>query len=512
MQVNANLQTYKLQKAQIMIKKEDRICPDCQSQLMFTPDGRGLLCERCGHRRPIKRPIPPVDELVKAQRLLPRRGKPRTKKTSALRTTLRQGIADVKAKKHQDAFFYLNQIVLSPDADGQIRAEAWLWLSQLYKELTEKRLCLEQVIALQPGHGRARRGLALIDGRLHQDEIIDPDKLKQTASDEPEIAQAEQFTCPRCASRMNYAPDGQGLQCDFCGYKEEGEGETAVAPEFGVGGIEQDFAVGMAKASGHMHPISTRVLQCHGCAVEFVLAPETLSVTCPYCNHVYVTETAETHEIAPPQALIPLSISEEQAQKQLRGWQKKHNLQDKPFSALIGIYHPAWTFDLGGEIKWNGQIKKGDNWVSTSGITSLMLDDFLLSAQPKPHKRLQQSCQDFDLAQLVAYDAHYLAAWPAERYTLSMSDASLAARKMIVNDYRRNSHKLTHGEYVRNIAFNLSGIMMMSYKLILLPLWTTHFTVDDKTYQVYINGQNGRLRADKPSGVVGKFFSWLKGE
>ena len=71
---------------------------------------------------------------------------------------------------------------------------------------------------------------------------------------------------------------------------------------------------------------------------------------------------------------------------------------------------------------------------------------------------------------------------------------------------------MTHGEYVKDFSLQAKGIMVESYKLILVPLWLLHFKVDDTVYEVIINGQTGAVRGDKPQNVVGKLVSWLKGE
>ncbi len=494
--------------------ENQRICPECGRNMVFAPDGRGMLCESCGYRQVVERELPPAKELSRAQKLLNVYARPEAEKETSLRISLRHGIGAVKEKELDEAFSHLERVILSPDAGDAMRAEAWLWLSEVYDDLASKRECLEQVLALDPTNGVARRGIALVDGRLRQDEIIDPNQVQQMIPEEPQTAQAEQFTCPQCSSRMNYTPDGQSLRCEFCGHEQalNEDDDQAVQAEFGIGEMEQDFIVGLARTSGHVQPVATRTLQCQGCGIEFLLTPEILSVTCPYCSHVYVTETAETHEILPAQALIPFGTTEADVKNELREWFRRQKVNRVRLSPIVGTYLPVWTFDLSGEIGWKGQVRRGDDWVPVSGSNHALIDDHLVLAQKRPSKYLRRVLEEFDLQALVNYDARYLADWPAQRYQLALADASLVARREVLQQMRRRPYRLTGGQDVRSLTLNSTGLMVMSYKLILLPVWIAHYQHEGKHFDLFVNGQNGRVHGEKQDGVVGKFVSWLRGE
>jgi len=264
----------------------------------------------------------------------------------------------------------------------------------------------------------------------------------------------------------------------------------------------------------HLQPVATRILQCQSCAVEFTLAPETLSITCPYCDSVYVTETAETHDIMPPHALIPFATSEGHIRRVLGKWFKKHNIERPRVSPIIGVYLPLWTFDIGGEAKWRGKEKKGEQWVSITGSRYLFWDDVLVAGGKRPSKLLTRAFTDFDMTGLVEYDSRYLADWPAERYQLPLADASIQARKQIRRELMRNPAKLLRGRMVNDLTVGTSDLSIDSFKLILLPLWMTHYKADgdDKVYDVIVNGQTKAIRGDRQRNIVGKLFSWLKGE
>jgi hypothetical protein len=244
-----------------------------------------------------------------------------------------------------------------------------------------------------------------------------------------------------------------------------------------------------------------------------VLTPETLSLTCAYCDAVYVTETTESADLLPPQALIPFTISQEKAANILHRWFKKERLNPRRLSPIVGLYLPVWTFDIGGELIWHGLIKQDENWVPISSSRYIFHNDVLVPATEKLSADLSHWLDDFDLSQLVAYDVRYLADWPAERYQLALSDASLQARRQLLQHYRHHPHEIT-SNYVLNLRLQSTNVLIESFKLILLPVWLAHYRLpdDDETYDLLLNGQNGVVRAERPEGIVNRLWGWLVGE
>ncbi len=489
-------------------------CPKCQSPMYFAPDGCSRTCDRCGYKQIIEKKRESPQELALTQRFS---GEDAAGfvgvRNSGVRQLLGQGIASVKSGDLDEAFHYLTWVLRTDSAETD-QARAWLWLSQVYPDNEDKRFCLEQTLAIDPQNGVARRGLAIVDGRLQQEDVIDPNKLEREVKDTPEAVQAEQFICPSCAGHMNYAPDGKSLLCEFCHYQQAvgDDGQPIQETQFGYGAFEQDFTAAIATAKGHLEPIYMRTFQCHGCAVEFVLPPESLSITCPYCGSVYVTETAESNEIMPPHALIPFAISDYEAKKVLRSWFEKHQIAHPRVAPFVGIYLPVWTFDLGGEVRWNGLVERDDNWVRISGSHLALCDDVLVPGSNKLPDKLVHGFNGFDLSATTAYDAGYLADWPAERYHLPLAEASLVARKKVLKDLRKHSGKMTGGEYVRDLRLNSLGLAVESFKLLLLPVWVIHYKLEGEVYDVVINGQSGVVHGERPQRGIRKFWNRLMGD
>src|SRR5678815_5445712 len=151
---------------------------------------------------------------------------------------LRSGIIDAKTGNRESARRYLDRAVyISNDRD--VLAEAWFWMSEVLDDPAEKRNALENCLANDLQHTRARRSLAILEGRLKADEIVNPDRLPPTPAG-LRAANAERFMCPKCGGRMSFAPNGQSLVCEYCSRNQR----FSVAQPGSAN--EKDFLIAMA--------------------------------------------------------------------------------------------------------------------------------------------------------------------------------------------------------------------------------------------------------------------------
>lgn len=422
---------------------------------------------------------------------------------SNVRDLLTRGIAAAKAGDRKEARFYLEWVLIAGATEDQ-EIEAWFWLAHV-SDGDEKRGYLEEILSRRPAHAQARRELAIFDGKLQREEIVDPDSLPpRIAGDGPSAsAKGRQFVCPRCASRLVFTPDGASLHCEHCGYHQQPQNAGEVQ--------ETDFIVTMATARGHSQPVSSATFSCRSCAASFLLAPGTMTVTCPYCDHTYAVESTEARELVPPQAVLPFVLDEAQTVGLVRRWLSQHEL--RPHTAPQGLYLPVWTFDVGGSVEWQGQI--GDyedstrSWRTVSGSHPLLVDDVLVSACHTLPNDLHPLLRTFDLEALVPFEEAYLAAWPAQTYEIAVGDASLAARQVA---YRRGKKEARRShDNVSAMRYSSASITIISYKLILLPVWLARYRYDGNVYTLGVNGQNGRLLAQRePStGLLGDLGRWF---
>ncbi|GAB4541690.1 MAG: hypothetical protein Kow0063_32750 [Anaerolineae bacterium] len=424
------------------------------------------------------------------------------------RDLLVRGIAAAKAGDSDQARFYL-EWVLRTDANRQQKIKAWLWLSEISDDPDEKRDCLENVLAYEPSNPLARRGLAILRGQLDPAEIIDPDRPPPVpTATSPRPAQARRFVCPTCGGKMAFSADGKAVTCAYC----DRQLTLYQAIQEGAMVEEQDFVVALATARGHSHPVATQTFSCQSCGAAFMLGPDVLSLTCPYCASAYVIDISETRELIPPEGVIPFGLTQLAAYKALQEWLKKEGLRAEARTAPPdGLYLPAWTFDVGGEVQWTGKVLDRQygriGWVSQTGSYPIFYNDVVVPASHTLSAALMEVVDHFRLDQLVPYDPACLADWPAEIYQISVADASLAARRKAWEDARRTAATRTRIHQIQDLSLSSAGMVVESFKLILLPVWITHYRHADEEYMVVINGQTGGVRGEKPRGGLGRILA-----
>ena len=103
---------------------------------------------------------------------------------------LQRGITAAKAGRTQEACQTLLQVIELDERNEQ----AWLWLSGVVEPLEDRRVCMENVLAINPDNTHAQAGMLWLD---------------QQATTIPTM----QERCPRCQSPV----PPSGTTCPDCG-------------------------------------------------------------------------------------------------------------------------------------------------------------------------------------------------------------------------------------------------------------------------------------------------------
>lgn len=409
------------------------------------------------------------------------------------RDQLVRGVASAKAGEIELARRYFERALhLGPDLRGQV--DAYYWLARLSESGEEKRDFLTRVLQLEPTHYAARRDLAVLDGELQRDELIDPNEPQLPARAEPEAIAGERYVCPRCGGRLTSPAGSRELTCSFCGYSRD----PGAAAAQGSAVAESDFIHALVTARGHSHPRHTPTFTCEACGASYMLAPGTLSLTCPHCGSVYAVKRLQSQNLVPAQGLIPFEVGEGEAGLLLRRWLDREGLHKvEGFAPLYGVYLPAWTFDLSGEAGYTYLVRKGDRWVSERGSHPLLENDLAVPASHRLPKSLAEQVRGFDLEQLEAFDPSLLAGWPAQAYEIPAADAAMAARWQAIDKTRG---RIERGLPARSRELQLRSpdLLVSAYRLILLPFWLTNYRYQGRRYQAIVNGQTGTVHAEMP--------------
>lgn len=428
------------------------------------------------------------------------------------RELLRSGIIEAKAGHREAARRYLDRAVYI-SSDHDVLSEAWFWMSQVIDDKAERRKALENCLAHDLRHARARRALAILDGKLKADEVIDPDKLPST----PEglrAADADRFMCPKCGGRMSFSPDGQSLVCEYCARNQK----FSIAQSGAA--AEKDFIITMATARGHGKPLDQQVFHCEGCGCEFILPPSQISSTCVYCSSPHVVNWESEEQLLAPDGIIPHAFDQKRAIRLLIDWVQGNGIKpEKQVELPRGVYLPLWTFDLGGAIDYVGEKfddseiqfnRRQPKMIRVSDSYPVQVNDIPIPASRKLSAVFLRLVPTFELRAVKPYDPRYLANWPAEVYDIPMAEASLDARSQSFARYKRDLPGLLAP--VRILSTSSADMTVDSFRLNLLPVWMTELPFGGRQHLILINGQNGAVASDLPEGKKeksGGLREWL---
>lgn len=415
------------------------------------------------------------------------------------------GIAAVKGGNQEQARGLLFKAAGMKPTDPR----PWLWLSAATQEPNEQIDFLEHAVAADPGNAAARRGLALLTGKLDRANLVaEGEEVAPRRPQAPEPAQAAGiYLCPQCGGHMAFDTTRQDLICEFCGYRQE------VSQQAAAERAEQPLDFTLFTTRGHRWAEAEHSLSCERCGAGWLLPVGQTGGECPYCGSRQVIESFETGELVAPQVILPARLDAQQAAKRVqdwfgRGWFIPDDLRRlAQASALRSGYYPFWTFDGTLELHWSAEVNEGTSryphWRAISGVEAIMFDDELVPGFKGLDSNALEGALPFRLKEVVEYRPEFSAGWTALTYDRSLSDASLLARQRIVQRLRRLlPGRVLVGKERRSLQSGATSWIAISYKLALLPLWAGSYTYRGQLFRLLVNGQTGQVGGDRPTDWV----------
>lgn len=177
---------------------------------------------------------------------------------------------------------------------------------------------------------------------------------------------------------------------------------------------------------------------------------------------------------------------------------------------------PYWTFDADTRTIYEGA--RGDNytervrsakpgqpdqtriktrWTAMRGKLKRAFDDLTILASTSLPKRYTDALAPWNMGNLKPYRPEYLSGFLAEGYTVELEDGFAEAKhrmdRMIEQDIRRD----IGGDKQRIVSVN-TYVNDVTFKHVLLPVWMAAYKYRGKTYRFVVNGQNGRVKGERP--------------
>ena len=336
---------------------------------------------------------------------------------------------------------------------------------------------------------------------------------------------SHEFPCEQCGAQVQYAPGTRHLRCPYCNHEQD----IPEAPKVEI--RESDYLATLADVEGRNETTVTLTVKCEACAAEFTFDPNVEADDCPYCGAHIVVDEHETRVIR-PRALLPFEVTSEQASTGFRKWLgglwfapnklKRYARRDRK---LNGMYMPYWTYDSDTRSRYRGQrgtyyqeavkvrVQVDGRWTTktqtvtkirwtpVSGTVARHFDDLSVCASGSVPRNIARELEPWDLENLQPFQEHYLSGFRAEVYQTDLKEGFGIARQRM--------HEVILQDVARDIGGDQQRIQDVdtryddiSFKHILLPLWTAGFRFRGKTYQFVINGRTGEVQGERPYSAI----------
>ena len=328
----------------------------------------------------------------------------------------------------------------------------------------------------------------------------------------------EAVLCIRCGGAVTHDPAGPsaGLRCVSCGAR--------TAPPAGPGAVPRhDVFAALERAKhGLLRDVApqAQTVACDRCGA--VTATDHHATLCPFCGGaLVVAEPADGHV---PDAVAPFTIDEDAATALVSRWLTRrwfapsdlHRAAQR--ERLQGVYLPYWSFSARGTAVYVGERGEAHHrreprvgpygrvtyeqvrhvrWRRKNGHVRAELRDYMVAASTSLPQALLDRLAPWPSAHLVPFAAEHLHGFLAERYRVDLAAAYALAQDQLGRALTAAAHQDLGGDEqrVHHLSPKVEGA---TFRLVLLPVWSTAFRYRGTVYRVAVNGQTGRLHGTRP--------------
>jgi len=332
--------------------------------------------------------------------------------------------------------------------------------------------------------------------------------------EEPIIINSNKFPCPNCGAFMIYSPKTEGLLCEYCGTDLDIDDDEIDIKEYKLSEA--------AEKASHNWGEEKHVFACNSCGGQTVVSVTEITTNCVFCGSAHVAVVDVDQGIC-PESVIPFKVEKEKGRKNFKKWIKGKFYAPNALRStnkldrLKSLYIPHFTYDSDTVTAYRGKrgthytvttrrngktvSERRTRWRSVTGVYDHYYDDVLINASNKLDSKLIGQMKSYHLGDLKSYNEAFLVGHQTERYSISLESGWVSAKEDIDqliyqgirrqvggDEFRLNSKQTNYGEIL--------------FKHILLPVWITSYQYKDKIYNVYINGQNGRVVGEYPKSLI----------
>lgn len=228
-----------------------------------------------------------------------------------------------------------------------------------------------------------------------------------------------------------------------------------------------------------------------------------------------------------PAYVIPFRVNKEEAITFYKAWTKKGlltpwKLKSKAtINKMMGMYVPFWLYDYKADMhmvadatRVRSEVRGDDRIVHTDHfeIVRDVEADYIkvpADASERMPDTLMDRLEPFMYAGLEEFDMSYLSGYYVEKYDYTSEEMTPRVEERI-KDYIYDLTKGTITGYNSvDIRDYSSSLCKMKARYALLPVWMINYTYKGKKHMFAINGQTGKIVADRPIDIIDGLLSFL---
>ncbi|QDU35144.1 hypothetical protein KS4_32240 [Poriferisphaera corsica] len=335
-----------------------------------------------------------------------------------------------------------------------------------------------------------------------------------------------QFGCEKCGADLAFEPGKAMLVCPYCEY----ENQIALSDEVVK---EQDFEAILSELAAGEDTVELLMVKCEGCGAEVEKPTGMDAFDCAFCG-LHLVKVGESKRLIKPKGVLPFRVGKDEARAGFEKWVKglwfapnKVKEFARADHAFKGVYLPHWTYDTDTTTSYTGQrgehywvtehytttdsngksVRKSKRvrktrWYSAWGTVYVDFDDVLVVGSRSLPTKYVRALEPWDLGELVAYQDEYLSGFIAESYQVDVKEGFDVAKGLMEPDIRTKIKRDIGGDEQRIFTVN-SQYDEITFKHILLPVWSNTYRYQDRVYRIVVNARTGEVQGERP-------WSWVK--
>ncbi|MDR0462169.1 MAG: hydrogenase maturation nickel metallochaperone HypA [Christensenellaceae bacterium] len=322
--------------------------------------------------------------------------------------------------------------------------------------------------------------------------------------------------CSSCGAEMSYDVDTGTMKCEHCGAEKKIEADDIV------------FRKSMADyMKGGKANWDRSVFRCNNCGAKGVREGKEINVFCPFCGSHSVVPTEELPGIK-PDAIIPFKIKPEESHELFTAWAKKTLFAPRAFKQHSDIrehvnrlYMPSWAFTSNAYCEYRGTLgrtvqvqTRSSNGTMTTSYKTIYFNvsgqmfknytDYLVQSSDRvPSVTFKKL--GFFAREKKPYRTEFIAGIPCEHYSRSLDTCFSEFSNFIKGDMRRDIMRRHNADTVQRLDIKLE-FPTKEFNYLLLPLYIANYAYNNKTYNFFINGVNGKVIGKYPVSKIKVFF------